>query len=117
MLPLEWVQQEISRINEQLIAAVSPEKIYVFGSSAQGRMTDHSDFDFLIIMPSNAAIIEGQKNLRTFYPLSQYPVDLVWATQARFETIKDIGGVCFVAVREGRCLYSKNSTHHKGNEL
>lgn len=43
------VQSQIDSIKNQLIKKYKPQKIFLFGSSVTGNMTDDSDLDFLII--------------------------------------------------------------------
>lgn len=43
------VQTQIDSITNQLIKKYKPQKIFLFGSSVTGNMTDDSDLDFLII--------------------------------------------------------------------
>ncbi|MBI4035963.1 nucleotidyltransferase domain-containing protein [Candidatus Daviesbacteria bacterium] len=43
------IQSQIDSITDQLIKKYKPQKIFLFGSSVTGNMTDDSDLDFLII--------------------------------------------------------------------
>lgn len=43
------MQSQIDSITNQLIKKYKPQKIFLFGSSVTGNMTDDSDLDFLII--------------------------------------------------------------------
>lgn len=43
------VKDEIESIKDQLVKKYKPQKIFLFGSSVTGNMTDDSDLDFLII--------------------------------------------------------------------
>lgn len=106
-LDIHWVKYEYVRITE-ILSKISPERIYLFGSAAEGKMTDQSDFDFLLVFDSSQSLRKAQKTLLSFYPLSTIPVDLVWTTTEEFEKKKEIGGVCFIVHREGQCLFEKN---------
>lgn len=101
----EWVKSEALRLTELFIQTREVGSVWWFGSSAEGKMTDQSDFDFLVTCESEAAIRRGQRALRGHYPLSQYPVDIVWVTNERFTKMKSMGGVCMVAYEEGICTY------------
>ncbi|NBX77394.1 MAG: nucleotidyltransferase domain-containing protein, partial [Proteobacteria bacterium] len=46
-------------------------KVILFGSAAENKMTDQSDFDFLVIHSTEDAIKSAQKSLRPHYPLSE----------------------------------------------
>lgn len=43
------LQGQINSIKDQLVKKYKPQKIFLFGSSVTGNMTDDSDLDFLII--------------------------------------------------------------------
>ena len=43
------IQDQIDSIKNQLIEKYKPQKIFLFGSSVTGKMTEDSDLDFLII--------------------------------------------------------------------
>lgn len=43
------IQTQINSIKDQLIKKYKPQKIFLFGSSVTGEMSDDSDLDFLII--------------------------------------------------------------------
>lgn len=43
------IQEEIENISQQIINKYKPKKIILFGSAVEGKMTQDSDLDFLII--------------------------------------------------------------------
>lgn len=43
------IQNQINSIKDQLVKKYKPQKIFLFGSSLTGKMSDDSDLDFLII--------------------------------------------------------------------
>jgi len=46
----EFQKAEILRITEIISTTINPVAIYCFGSASEGKATDQSDFDFLIIL-------------------------------------------------------------------
>lgn len=98
------MRHETLRITS-LLAESKPVKVILFGSAAENKMTDQSDFDFLVIHSTEDAIKSAQKSLRPHYPLSEYPVDIIWLTAAEFQAKRDIGGISFIASREGQVLF------------
>lgn len=102
-----WVKSETARIVEQL-KSLGPSQIFHFGSSQENRMTDQSDFDFLLLFESEDQIKKAIRSLRPHLPLSQFPVDIIWKTQAEYERKKDLGGVCYIVHREGSCVFDAN---------
>lgn len=47
-------QNEIQKITDQIVSAVSPQRVYLFGSYASGKQNEDSDLDFLIVMPDDS---------------------------------------------------------------
>ncbi len=43
------ITDEIKKITQQIVAAVSPERIYLFGSFAYGTPKEDSDYDFYVV--------------------------------------------------------------------
>ena len=110
-LDSNWVNQEALRITS-LLSASKPVRIILFGSAAENKMTDQSDFDFLVVHSTEDAIKNAQKDLRPHYPLSEYPVDIIWLTVAEFEAKRDVGGISFIAAREGKMLFESTGEEH-----
>ena len=50
-------EREINQIKERFISELSPVKIYLFGSFADGSYTDESDFDFFIVVDDGRSIV------------------------------------------------------------
>ena len=77
-------------------------RIVLFGSAAEDRFRVGSDLDFLLIFGSLDELKEGRNGIRGLGLLhSDIPIDLVFVTEDRFNAKKDIGGVCFVAHKDG----------------
>jgi predicted nucleotidyltransferase len=102
-----WVEREARRIAELLAAVCEPETIYLIGSAGEGKMTDQSDFDFVVVLGSGDDVKRAQKALRPHTPLSSFPVDLIWVTRARFEEMKNVGGICLIAFEDGKRLFDR----------
>lgn len=96
---------EANQIARVIAAATRPSAIYLFGSVAEGKPTDQSDFDFIVVMPTEESIRDGQKNLRSFRPLSKCAVDLIWMSEEDFKQKSGIGGVALIAKEDGQLLY------------
>ena len=96
------VDSEAARIAQTIRSVTQPYALYLFGSAAEGKATDQSDFDFLIVLPDSDSMRVAKRNLRPHMPLAKIPVDLVWVTKNEFERKKDMGGICLVAFTEGR---------------
>jgi type I restriction enzyme S subunit len=99
----ESVLREIVR---RIVAAVSPEKIILFGSAARGEMGPDSDVDLLVVKPN----VHRRKTAQALHmrlrgiPVS---VDLIVATPEDLERHKDTIGLIYrPALREGKVIYA-----------
>ena len=82
--------QEIEAIKQKLIDEVKPLRIYLFGSYAEGRQREDSDFDFYLLVDDNAGrIVDITANAYSaIRSVRQHPVDIVVGTVSRFEQRK-----------------------------
>ncbi|MFM8314945.1 MAG: nucleotidyltransferase domain-containing protein [Deltaproteobacteria bacterium] len=117
LLGPEFQKAEIIRITKVISSAVNPQAIYCFGSASEGKATDQSDFDFLIVLDDSASIQKERLNLRPHLPISTFPVDIIWKKKSEFIKQREVGGVSLVAFEDGICTYSKDLNefplHHK----
>jgi predicted nucleotidyltransferase len=102
----EFQKTEILRITGRIAITVKPFAIFSFGSASEGKATDQSDFDFLIVMDDSASLRDVRLALRPYLPLSQFPVDLIWKKKSDFLKQREIGGISLVAWEDGICTYS-----------
>jgi predicted nucleotidyltransferase len=73
---------------------------YLFGSAANGNFTVNSDLDFLVVTKDFAAVRQLRKEV--YAPrFSDVAIDWIFKTKESFDERKQIGGVCFIAFREG----------------
>ena len=100
-------EKEIDLLKEQFIRSLSPRKIYLFGSFAEGRNTEDSDFDFYIVVSDGDRNIadltaEAYKSIRS---VRNRPVDIVVGTESRFESRKNHAGIENEVMNKGVLLY------------
>ena len=99
--------EEINALRDQLVAQLSPSKIYLFGSFAEGTPHEQSDFDFYIVVK------DGTKDLvdltsqayRAIRQIKRRPVDIILGTESRFDERKDQPTVESEVYRKGVLLY------------
>ena len=100
-------QAKKSREDAKLVEQLSPVGIYLFGSFAEGRNTEGSDFDFYIIVDDSVKDIpaETTKAYRSIRRTKQRPVDILVGTRSRFEARKNIPSVENEVFQKGVLLY------------
>ena len=77
---------EIEELKNQFVKQLSPIRIYLFGSFANGTNSENSDFDFYIVVDDKVTdLVEmtasAYKVIRT---TKQRPVDIIVGTSSRF---------------------------------
>ncbi len=98
----------IQKIIKQIVDAVHPKKIVLFGSHAYGHPTPDSDLDLLIVMESKKRpverAVEVSKSIR-FYPI---PMDIMVRTPAEIRNRIQLGDSFFREVMErGKVIYEQ----------
>lgn len=105
------ISSEATLLNEaveRLVAALHPERIYLFGSRARGDARGDSDYDFMVVVKERAG--EGRSMERDAHAaLSDLGVskDVVVMSRAYFEWMRGAKASLPATVeREGRLLYA-----------
>lgn len=80
------VNNEILNIKDVILSAVNVEKLYLFGSYANGVPNEESDYDFYMVIPNNSirpidAIGDAYMAMRG---LKRKPVDILAGTSEGF---------------------------------
>jgi len=100
-------QRQTADLVDRIVAAVHPERIIVFGSSARGEAGRYSDIDLLVVAPEGA---HRRKTAQAIYRAllgSGLPVDVVVATPSDLEKYRDSPVLVYrQALREGKELYA-----------
>lgn len=93
-------QAEAKRLIETLSKDGLVVEAYLFGSAVHGPFTEDSDLDILVVTHDDSSIKSLQKLV--YGPrFSTFAVDWIFKTKPSFDERKDLGGVCFIATREG----------------
>ncbi len=100
-------EKELKDFALKIVKAISPDKIVLFGSYADGTPTEESDIDLLVILesdqPKHKRIQAVRKALR---PLP-FPVDFVVYTPEEIKRYeKDEGTFVHHVLTRGRVLYA-----------
>ena len=100
------VSKEIRNITAQIIEKYNPDKIILFGSAAQGEITQDSDVDFLIIKKETP--LYGADRIRELSKVIKrnIPVDFLIYRPEEFNKRLQMGDPFLKAiVKEGKVLY------------
>lgn len=104
-LPVDVIEAELRAIQNIFSQQVRPHSLYLFGSASEGKMTDQSDYDLLVVMKDILDCKKGMKAYRLSRShLPRRPIDVVWMHRKEFDQKKEEGGIAFVAFTEGRKL-------------
>ena len=99
--------KEIEQIKEKLVRQLSPEKIYLFGSFAEGTADEGSDVDIYLIVKDDTENLvdltaEAYKSIRN---VRSRAVDIIIGTESRFESRKNRAGLENEVLNKGVLLY------------
>ena len=86
--------------------AADPVKIMLFGSYAQGRPSEDSDLDILVIERDVQTRRKEMVRLRRLLRPLRIPVDIIVVSEKDFNEWADTpGNICHEAASEGRVMY------------
>ena len=97
------VQSSLSDI----LKTVSPQMVILFGSAVCGKFDDASDLDFVVVFEDRYQAAAGMKSLYRMNRSVQKPHDFICVDQDTFQRKSEMGGVLYVAKREGKVLFSR----------
>lgn len=79
--------------------------ILLFGSAVHGSMTTASDLDVVLVFGTKESCLQGRKLVPYLRKKAVWPMDLICVDEETFKAKSEIGGIYFVAKREGRVLF------------
>lgn len=100
-------QKEIDELKDCMVKQLSPERIYLFGSFAEGKQKEDSDYDFYIVVKDsekniNELTTEAYKSVRK---IKKRPVDIIVGTASRFDDRKNKPTIEYEVDKKGILLY------------
>lgn len=99
---------ELAHLVRCLVAALHPDRIYVFGSQVRGEAKPWSDIDLLIVVPR--ATEPGHRLAQAAYhalPAHALPLDILVMARDEFESrSRAASSLPATVLREGRALYA-----------
>ena len=98
----------LAEVVRRLVAALQPERIYLFGSRARGEATPESDYDVLVVVSRTAeAPYDLERQAYSALVGLAMPVDVVVMSRERFERRRKVAASLPATVeREGKLLYA-----------
>jgi predicted nucleotidyltransferase len=104
----ELFKKEVKKSVDRIKTLYKPEKIFVFGSYASGRITADSDIDFFIIKKTTKARRERQREVSRILADRQIPVDILVFTPSETEKRRKIGDPFILDIlNSGKLVYAK----------
>lgn len=107
--------QNIEEITQRFIEQLSPLKVFLFGSFADGSYNNQSDYDFYIVVHDQANTQEARRMARrAIRSVQKRPVDIVVGTNSRFEKYGNSDDTLFVegeVFKKGRLLYDSSGNY------
>jgi uncharacterized protein len=99
--------EQLSELVNQIVTAVHPLRIVLFGSAARGEMGEDSDIDVLVVMPDGTHRRHTAELLQRHFFGIPFGVDVVVATPTDLERYRHSVGMIYCAIlKEGRELYA-----------
>jgi len=97
---------DIDQLRDRISQAMHPEKIYLFGSYADGKATEESDIDLLVVMDSPLTPHKRNVAVKRLFPRRSFSLDAFVYTPQEFARYRDIPGtIVYNATHHGRLLH------------
>lgn len=106
-LDITFCENLISSLCDYITSCCMPERIIIFGSAARQEMTEMSDLDIIVLIPTKIEIESARQAYFGQPSPIDWPVDILFMTTANFASRAAIGGVCYIAEKEGRIVYQR----------
>jgi predicted nucleotidyltransferase len=101
-------QNKIADIVNKIAQSYNPEKIFLFGSYANGRPNDDSDLDFIIIKNTDLPRHKRGREVRKLLIGAMVPIDLKVYTPSEFDSEQKLRYSFLSSVIEGtKLLYER----------
>ena len=99
--------QQIQALVDEIALGYKPEKIYLFGSYANGNPTEDSDIDLFIVKDTDTRKTERRIEVRKSF--SKYPsvgLDVIVYTPKELKNVaNDVVNIALEAIKTGKLLY------------
>lgn len=104
------LQASINQAVEGLVIALRPNRVYLFGSCANGGATSHSDIDLLVVVPDEVG--DKLSNTREAYQATRgipYPKDIIVDHETVFnKRSKWVSSIEREVIETGKLVYGRS---------
>jgi uncharacterized protein len=98
--------RDIEHLRDLVAETLHPEKIFLFGSYAEGMATEDSDIDLVVVMESELSPHKRNIALKRLFPRRTFSLDAFVYTPQEFSKYKDIPGtIVYNATHFGTLIY------------
>jgi len=104
----ELFQKEVEKSVDKIKKQYKPEKIFIFGSFANGKITPNSDLDFFIIKKTIKPRRERQREVSRILIDREVPIDILVFTPSETEKRTKLGDPFILDIlNSGKLVYAK----------
>ena len=101
-------EQQIRKITDRIAAALSPQRIVLFGSYGRGTPHEESDLNLCVIVPEAGEWLLRPHELRKLVPVSEVALEPLVLTPAEIERLRAAGNPLVEEVlTEGKVMYEQ----------
>jgi predicted nucleotidyltransferase len=99
---------DLARMVGRIVEALSPERVYLFGSRARGDHATNSDYDLLVVVPdTDVSVYDLDRTAYRAIGPRDYSVDVITITASEFRRRSGwVMSLPAIALREGKRLYA-----------
>lgn len=103
---MEIDESLVTEIVKRVLAVAAPDKIILFGSAAEGRITRDSDIDLLVVEQAPGDLRKESVKIDAALSGLGYPFDVIVISSDWFEASKNvIGGIAYPANKYGKVIH------------
>lgn len=99
---------KITKVVEQIVEAVNPQKVILFGSYATGEITPDSDLDLLVIMETDLPFAERHRQVSRAVRPRLMPLDIIVRTPREIQdSLRRVDPFMHEVLEKGFVLYAR----------
>jgi predicted nucleotidyltransferase len=100
----------LQEVTARIVESLSPERVILFGSYAQGRPTADSDVDLLIVMETAERPALRRRAVSRLFPQRPFPMDIIVRTSAEIEeALARVDPFIREIFKRGKVLYERRT--------